>query len=79
MVVVIRLLGFFFIAGFVDIRYFFTGLIIFDGGVYIIGGEIGEVFIIFVIDEDVRRVISRLGGFIKDLFVEFFFSSKVEM
>ncbi|XP_008574631.1 PREDICTED: RNA-binding protein 12B [Galeopterus variegatus] len=79
MAVVIRLLGLPFIAGPVDIRHFFTGLTIPDGGVHIIGGEIGEAFIIFATDEDARRAISRSGGFIKNSSVELFLSSKAEM
>lgn len=79
MAVVIRLLGLPFIAGPVDIRHFFTGLTIPDGGVHIIGGKIGEAFIIFATDEDARRAISRSGGFIKDSSVELFLSSKAEM
>ncbi|XP_004641368.1 RNA-binding protein 12B isoform X2 [Octodon degus] len=79
MAVVIRLLGLPFIAGPVDIRHFFTGLTIPDGGVHIIGGAIGEAFIIFATDEDARRAISRSGGFIKDSSVELFLSSKAEM
>ncbi|XP_052032062.1 RNA-binding protein 12B-B [Apodemus sylvaticus] len=79
MAVVIRLLGLPFIAGPVDIRHFFNGLTIPDGGVHIIGGKVGEAFIIFATDEDARRAISRSGGFIKDSSVELFLSSKVEM
>ncbi|XP_077023314.1 RNA-binding protein 12B [Tamandua tetradactyla] len=79
MAVVIRLLGLPFIAGPVNIRHFFTGLTIPDGGVHIIGGDIGEAFIIFATDEDARRAISRSGGLIKDSSVELFLSSKAEM
>lgn len=79
MAVVIRLLGLPFIAGPVDVRHFFTGLTIPDGGVHIIGGEKGEAFIIFATDEDARRAVSRSGGFIKDSSVELFLSSKAEM
>ncbi|XP_008846045.1 RNA-binding protein 12B [Nannospalax galili] len=79
MAVVIRLLGLPFIAGPVDIRHFFKGLTIPDGGVHIIGGKIGEAFIIFATDEDARRAISRSGGLIKDSSVELFLSSKAEM
>ncbi|XP_049709697.1 RNA-binding protein 12B [Elephas maximus indicus] len=79
MAVVIRLLGLPFIAGPVDIRHFFKGLTIPDGGVHIIGGEVGEAFIIFATDEDARRAISRSGGLIKDSYVELFLSSKAEM
>ncbi|ELV14185.1 RNA-binding protein 12B [Tupaia chinensis] len=79
MAVVIRLLGLPFIAGPVDVRHFFTGLTIPDGGVHIIGGEVGEAFIIFATDEDARRAISRSGGLIKNSSVELFLSSKAEM
>lgn len=79
MAVVIRLLGLPFIAGPVDVRRFFTGLTIPDGGVHIIGGEKGEAFIIFATDEDARRAVSRSGGFIKNSSVELFLSSKAEM
>ncbi|XP_037658613.1 RNA-binding protein 12B isoform X2 [Choloepus didactylus] len=79
MAVVIRLLGLPFIARPVNIRQFFTGLNIPDGGVHIIGGDIGEAFIIFATDEDARRAISRSGGYIKDSSVELFLSSKAEM
>ncbi|KAM5281359.1 RNA-binding protein 12B isoform 1-T1 [Ctenodactylus gundi] len=79
MAVVIRLLGLPYIAGPVDIRHFFTGLTIPDGGVHIIGGEVGEAFIIFATDEDARRAVSRSGGFIKNSSVELFLSSKAEM
>ncbi|XP_006884655.1 PREDICTED: RNA-binding protein 12B [Elephantulus edwardii] len=79
MAVVIRLLGLPFNAGPSDVRHFFKGLTIPDGGVHIIGGEIGEAFIIFATDEDARRAVSRSGGLIKDCNVELFLSSKAEM
>ncbi|KAM6214216.1 RNA-binding protein 12B [Rhynchocyon petersi] len=79
MAVVIRLLGLPFIAGPSDVRHFFKGLTIPDGGVHIIGGEIGEAFIIFATDEDARRAVSRSGGLIKESRVELFLSSKAEM
>ncbi|KAI1243505.1 hypothetical protein IHE44_0001132 [Lamprotornis superbus] len=67
------------VAGPPDIRRFFLGLNIPDGGVHIIGGEIGEAFIIFATDEDARRAMSCSGGFIKDSRIELFLSSKAEM
>ncbi|XP_054981451.1 RNA-binding protein 12B [Sorex araneus] len=79
MAVVIRLLGLPLFAAPVDIRRFFTGLTIPDGGVHIIGGDMGEAFIIFATDEDARRAVSRSGGFIMDSSVELFLSSKAEM
>ncbi|XP_040210589.1 RNA-binding protein 12B-like isoform X2 [Rana temporaria] len=79
MAVVIRLQGLPGTAGSVDIRHFFSGLNIPDGGVHIIGGKLGEAFIIFSTDEDARRAMSRNGGVIKTSHVQLFLSSKAEM
>ncbi|XP_077155169.1 LOW QUALITY PROTEIN: RNA-binding protein 12B-like [Ranitomeya variabilis] len=79
MAVVIRLQGLPVSAGTVDICHFFSGLKIPDGGVHIIGGKLGEAFIIFATDEDARRAMSRNGGVIKNLHVTLVFSSKTEM
>ncbi|XP_033011455.1 RNA-binding protein 12B-like isoform X1 [Lacerta agilis] len=79
MAVVIRLQGLPVVAGSADIRRFFSGLSIPDGGVHIIGGEKGEAFVIFATDEDARQAMSYSGGFIKDSRIEFFLSSKTEM
>ncbi|XP_061458967.1 RNA-binding protein 12B [Rhineura floridana] len=79
MAVVIRLQGLPVVAGSADIRRFFSGLNIPDGGVHIIGGEKGEAFVIFATDEDARQAMSYSGGFIKDSRIEFFLSSKTEM
>ncbi|KAM3928400.1 RNA-binding protein 12B-B-like isoform 1-T2 [Leptodactylus fuscus] len=79
MAVVIRLQGLPVVAGSVDIRHFFTGLQIPDGGVHIIGGNLGEAFIIFATDEDARRAMSRTGGFIKNSQIQLLLSSKTEM
>ncbi|XP_053323887.1 RNA-binding protein 12B [Spea bombifrons] len=79
MAVVIRLQGLPVIAGSADIRHFFSGLSIPDGGVHIIGGKSGEAFIIFATDEDARRAMSRAGGVIKKSYIQLFLSSKTEM
>ncbi|XP_036452290.1 RNA binding motif protein 12Bb [Colossoma macropomum] len=79
MAVVIRLQGLRITAGSEDIRRFFTGLRIPDGGVHIIGGELEEAFIIFASDEDARRAMSRSGGCIKGSPVHLLLSSKAEM
>ncbi|XP_063155549.1 RNA-binding protein 12B isoform X2 [Candoia aspera] len=79
MAVVIRLQGLPLVAGSADIRRFFSGLNIPDGGVHIIGGEEGEAFVIFATDEDARQAMSYSGGFIKDSRIQFFLSSKAEM
>ncbi|XP_033496614.2 RNA binding motif protein 12Bb [Epinephelus lanceolatus] len=79
MAVVIRLQGLRVTAGSKDIRKFFTGLRIPDGGVHIIGGEREEAFIIFASDEDARRAMTRSGGCIKGSPVTLLLSSKTEM
>lgn len=79
MAVVIRLQGLPVSAGSADIRHFFTGLTVPDGGVHIIGGEFGEAFIIFSTDDDARRAMNRSGGFIKQSKIQLYLSSKSEM
>ncbi|MBN3288846.1 RB12B protein, partial [Polyodon spathula] len=79
MAVVIRLQGLQITAGSEDIRSFFTGLTIPDGGVHIIGGELEEAFIIFATDEDARRAMTRSGGCIKGSPVRLLLSSKSDM
>ncbi|XP_054477666.1 RNA binding motif protein 12Bb [Anoplopoma fimbria] len=79
MAVVIRLQGLRVTAGSEDIRKFFTGLKIPDGGVHIIGGERDEAFIIFASDEDARRAMTRSGGCIKGSPITLLLSSKAEM
>ncbi|KAG9337757.1 hypothetical protein JZ751_028255 [Albula glossodonta] len=79
MAVVIRLQGLRMTAGSEDIRGFFTGLKIPDGGVHIIGGPLEEAFIIFASDDDARRAMTRSGGCIKGTPVNLLLSSKAEM
>lgn len=79
MAVVIRLQGLPVTAGSEDIRKFFTGLKIPDGGVHIIGGVREEAFIIFASDEDARRAMTRSGGCIQGTPIALLLSSKTEM
>ncbi|XP_078093054.1 RNA-binding protein 12-like isoform X1 [Mustelus asterias] len=79
MAVVIRLQGLPIVAGTMDIRHFFSGLTIPDGGVHIVGGELGEAFIVFSTDEDARLGMMRGGGTIKGAKVSLLLSSKTEM
>ncbi|XP_066528599.1 RNA-binding protein 12 [Hoplias malabaricus] len=79
MAVVIRLQGLPIVAGTMDIRHFFSGLTIPDGGVHIVGGEHGEAFIVFATDEDARLGMMRTGGSIKCSKVSLLLSSKTEM
>ncbi|CAK8696044.1 unnamed protein product [Clavelina lepadiformis] len=57
--VVIRLRNLPLVAGTIDIRNFFGGLQIPDGGVHIIGGNDGTAFILFATDEDARQAMLR--------------------
>ena len=79
MAVVIRLQGLPIVAGTMDIRHFFSGLTIPDGGVHIVGGELGEAFIVFATDEDARLGVMCTGGTIKGSKVTLLLSSKTEM
>ncbi|MEE6463567.1 hypothetical protein FKM82_005953 [Ascaphus truei] len=63
----------------VDIRHFFFGLSIPRGGVYVIGGELGEAFIVFETYEDARRAMCLSGGLIKKSHVQLSLSSQTEM
>ncbi|XP_029447527.1 RNA-binding protein 12B [Rhinatrema bivittatum] len=79
MAVVIRLQGLPLVAGSADIRHFFAGLNISNGGVHIIGGDLGEAYIIFATDDDARLAMRRAGGFIKQSRLQLYLSSKSEM
>ncbi|RNA04230.1 RNA-binding 12 [Brachionus plicatilis] len=63
----------------VDIRKFFEGLVIPDGGVHIIGGERGDAFIAFQCDEDARLAMARDGNLLCNAKIKLFLSSKNEM
>jgi len=62
-----------------DIRRFFQGLQIPDGGVHIVGGERGDAFIAFNSDDDARQAMQKDGGLIYQQPVKLFLSSKMEM
>ncbi|XP_078253312.1 RNA binding motif protein 12Bb [Rhinoraja longicauda] len=79
MAVVIRLQGLPVSAGTLDIRHFFSRLTIPDGGVHIIGGELGEAFIVFATDEDARLALMRSGEILKGNRVKLTLSSRNEM
>ncbi|CAF0737030.1 unnamed protein product [Brachionus calyciflorus] len=63
----------------IDIRKFFEGLLIPDGGVHIIGGERGDAFIAFQSDEDARLAMARDGNILCNAKIKLFLSSKNEM
>ncbi|XP_013410768.1 LOW QUALITY PROTEIN: uncharacterized protein LOC106173964 [Lingula anatina] len=78
MSVIIRLQGLPWTANALDIRKFFQGLSIPDGGVHIIGGTSGDAFIAFSTDEDARRAM-MMEGKINGQIIKLLLSSKAEM
>ncbi|XP_014675051.1 PREDICTED: uncharacterized protein LOC106815133 [Priapulus caudatus] len=79
MSVIIRLQNLPWEAKAIDIRNFFHGLSIPDGGVHIIGGENGDAFIAFTTDEDARQAMDRDRTKLKNGRVKLKLSSKNEM
>ena len=79
MSVIIRLQNLPWTANALDIRRFFSGLSIPDGGVHIVGGEKGDAFIAFSTDEDARRAMQLDGGRIGTNALKLYLSSKTEM
>lgn len=62
-----------------DIRQFFNGLSIPEGGVHIVGGELGDAFIAFSTDEDARQAFNLTNGRIKEVQIKLMLSSRTEM
>lgn len=62
-----------------DIRRFFEGLLIPDGGVHIIGGDRGDAFIAFQSDEDARQAMGRDMHPLCGAQIKLYLSSKTEM
>lgn len=79
MSVIVRLQNLPWAANAVDIRQYFHGLSIPEGGVHIVGGELGDAFIAFSTDEDARQAMLRDGGKIKEIKIRLFLSSRTEM
>ena len=79
MSVIIRLQNLPWNANALDIRRFFQGLSIPDGGVHIIGGENGDAFIAFTTDEDARQAMMKDAGRINGFAIKLLLSSKTEM
>ncbi|XP_036395472.1 RNA binding motif protein 12Ba [Megalops cyprinoides] len=77
--VVLRLQGLSIEAGSEDIRRFFDGLHIPNGGVHIIGGSLGEAFIIFATEKDAQLALKRSGSLLRGSRVVLFMSSKTEL
>lgn len=79
MAIIIKLHGLPLDATSVDVRLYFEGLTIPDGGVHIVGGDDGTVFIEFASDEDARQAMARDGGKIKNSDIKLLLSSRTEM
>lgn len=79
MSIIIRLQNLPLEANSLDIRRFFQGLHIPDGGVHIVGGENGDAFIAFGSDEDARQAMGHDGNSIKNSRVKLLLSSRNEM
>ncbi|CAL4061093.1 unnamed protein product, partial [Meganyctiphanes norvegica] len=62
-----------------DIRDFFKGESIPEGGVHIVGGEQGDAFIAFSTDEDARLAMRKTGNLLKGIQVTLLLSSRAEM
>lgn len=62
-----------------DVREFFRGLTIPEGGVHIVGGRDGDAFIAFSSDEDARLAMRNDGKRLKDAKIKLFLSSRQEM
>ncbi|CAF0799249.1 unnamed protein product [Didymodactylos carnosus] len=61
-----------------DIRKFFAGLSIPDGGVHVVGGEKGDAFIAFNTDDDARQAMMKEGSILNNP-IKLFLSSRSEM
>ncbi|CAD7004360.1 unnamed protein product [Ceratitis capitata] len=79
MSVIIRLQNLPWSANALDIRQFFKGLSIPDGGVHIVGGEMGDAFIAFSTDEDARQAMMHDREKINEVQVRLLLSSRAEM
>ncbi|XP_071958682.1 uncharacterized protein [Antedon mediterranea] len=79
MAIILRLQGLPWSATASDIRQYFVGLSIPDGGVHIVGGEDGDVFIAFASDEDARQAMRRQKEPLMGVRVMILLSSKSEM
>nr|XP_045594773.1 uncharacterized protein LOC123755892 [Procambarus clarkii]XP_045594774.1 uncharacterized protein LOC123755892 [Procambarus clarkii]XP_045594775.1 uncharacterized protein LOC123755892 [Procambarus clarkii] len=79
MSVIIRLQNLPWSANALDIREFFKGLSIPEGGVHIVGGELGDAFIAFSTDEDARLAMQKTGSSLKGIQVTLLLSSRTEM
>ncbi|KAM8868844.1 LOW QUALITY PROTEIN: RNA binding motif protein 12Ba [Spinachia spinachia] len=79
MTIILRLEGLDVMAGTEDIRTFFAGLHIPDGGVYIVGGSLSEAFIAFTVYRDAQLAMRYTEKFLKGSKVTLHISSMAEL
>ncbi|KAG7242034.1 hypothetical protein INR49_024079, partial [Caranx melampygus] len=79
MVIILRLQGLDVKAGAEDIRRFFENLHIPDGGVYIVGGSLGEAFIAFTTERDAQLAMRYNGTSLKGSKVSLHMSNMAEL
>lgn len=79
MAVIIRLQNLSWSATAPDIRKFFNGLSIPNGGVHIVGGDEGDCFVAFSTDEDARKAMKLDGSKLANQKIKLLLSSKAEM
>ncbi|XP_056300358.1 RNA binding motif protein 12Ba [Pseudoliparis swirei] len=79
MTIILRLQGLDVKAGTEDIRTFFEGLRIPDGGVYIVGGRLKEAFIAFTTERDAQLAMRYTEKFLKGSKVILHISSMAEL
>lgn len=79
MSIIIRLQRLSWSASAADVREFFRGLIIPEGGVHIVGGRDGDAFIAFSSDEDARLAMKQDGKRLKEQKIKLLLSSRQEM
>uniref|UniRef100_A0A1I8GG48 RRM domain-containing protein n=1 Tax=Macrostomum lignano TaxID=282301 RepID=A0A1I8GG48_9PLAT len=79
MAMIIRLQNLSWNAQAADVRRFFSGLFIPEGGVHIVGGEFGDAFITFGTEDDARLALRLNGQQLCGEIVKLFVSSTSEM
>ncbi|KAM9310307.1 RNA binding motif protein 12Ba isoform 1-T3 [Pholidichthys leucotaenia] len=79
MSIILRLQGLDVKAGIADIRAFFGGAYIPDGGVYVVGGSLGEAFIAFSKERDAQLAMRLSGSLLKGSKVTLHISSLAEL
>lgn len=79
MTIILKLQGLDVKASIQDIRKFFRSLHIPEGGVYIVGGSLGEAFIAFTTERDAQLAMRHTGNFLKGSKVSLHISNMEEL